>query len=57
MIVKSDNAKGKSKQSAAWLHFKKTEEISGTWSQAQRVANCNECGKSIKIVKGIFLVT
>jgi len=52
MIVKSDNAKGKSKQSAVRLHFEKTEESSGTWSQAQHVATCNECWKSIKVVKG-----
>jgi len=53
MIIELDNAKGKSKQSAVWLHFEKTEESSGTRSQAHRVATCNECGKSIKVVKGI----
>ena len=52
MIVESDNAEGKSKQSAVWLQFKKTEDSSGTRSQAQRMANCNECRKSIKVVKG-----
>ena len=52
MIVESVNAKGKSKESAVWLYFEKTEERSGSQSQAQRVANCKECGKSIKVVKG-----
>ena len=52
MIVESVNAKGKRKESAVWLYFEKTEERSGSQSQAQRVANCKECGKSIKVVKG-----
>ena len=52
MIVESVNAKGKSKESAVWLYFEKTGERSGSQSQAQRVANCKECGKSIKVVKG-----
>ena len=49
MIVESVNAKGKSKDSVVWLYFKKTEERSGSQSQAQHVANCKECGKSIKV--------
>ena len=52
MIVESVNAKGKSKESAVWLYFQKTGERSGSQSQAQHVANCKECGKSIKVVKG-----
>ena len=52
MIVESVNAKGKSKESAVWLYFEKTGERSGSQSQAQRVANCKESGKSIKVVKG-----
>ena len=50
-VLKSVNAKGKSKESAVWLYFEKTGERSGSQSQAQRVANCKECGKSIKVVK------
>ena len=42
--------KDKSKGSAVWLFFEKTdEEKSG--SQGQCVANCKECGKSMKVVK------
>ena len=52
MLVESVSAKGKSKESAVWLYFEKTEERSGSQSQAQCVANCKECGKSIKVVKG-----
>ena len=45
-----ESVKDKSKESAAWLFFKKTdEEKSG--SQGQRLANCKECGKSVKSVK------
>ena len=52
-IVESarESVKDKSKESAVWLFFEKTdEEKSG--SQGQRVANCKECGKSMKVVKG-----
>ena len=51
IIVESVNAKGKSKESAVWLYFEKTEErLERTGSH--RVANCKECGKGIKVVKG-----
>ena len=46
-----ESVKDKSKESAVWLFFEKTdEEKSG--AQGQRVANCKECGKSMKVVKG-----
>ena len=46
-----ESVKDKSKESAIWLFFEKTdEEKSG--SQGQCVANCKECGKSMKVVKG-----
>ncbi|XP_065895778.1 zinc finger BED domain-containing protein 4-like [Dysidea avara] len=51
IIVESVNAKGKSKESAVWLYFEKMEErLERTGSH--RVANCKECGKGIKVVKG-----
>ena len=41
MIVQSVNAKGKSEESAVWLHFEKTGERSGSQShRTQCVANC-----------------
>ena len=52
-IVESarESVKDKNKESAIWLFFEKTnEEKSG--SQGQQVANCKECGKSMKVVKG-----
>ena len=52
-IVESvrESVKDKSKESAVRLFFEKTdEEKSG--SQGQRVANCKECRKSMKVVKG-----
>ena len=45
IIVESVNAKGKSKESAVWLYFEKTEE-SLERTGSHRVANCKECGKA-----------
>ena len=51
IIIESVNAKGISKESTVWLYFEKTEEcLERTGSH--RVANCKECGKGIKVVKG-----
>ena len=51
IIIESVNAKGISKESAVWLYFEKMEEcLERTGSH--RVANCKECGKGIKVVKG-----
>ena len=51
IIIESVNAKGICKESAVWLYFEKTEEcLERTGSH--RVANCKECEKGIKVVKG-----
>ena len=46
MILKSVIAKERSKETAAWLYFEKTEKRSGFQSQAQRMTNCKECRKA-----------
>ena len=43
--------KDKNKESVVWLFFEKTDEKK-SGSQGQRMANCKECGKSMKVVKG-----
>ena len=52
-IVESarESVKDKSKESAVWLFFEKTDEEK-RGCQGQRVANCKDCGKSMKVVKG-----
>ena len=47
------NAKGTaSKASAVWIYFEKMKEPNQEKAGSHRVANCKECGKGIKVVKG-----
>ena len=55
VIVDSVNTKGTtSKVSAVWIYFEKTKEPNQERTGSHRVANCKECGKGIKVVKGIL---